>query len=489
VGVVPLAIAAGLALAAWRAPEAREWVCDLVLGHRDEGEHAEGDGHDHGSSAAKKGTAAVDEHGHAATENPAEDADGHGEHEGHDDEAGAADHVHDEASALTLSTQAKGNIGLSLVRVGLRSFERTISVPGIIVERPGWSTLEVTAPMSGVVARMYPLQGEAVKPGQPLFEIRLTHEELLQAQTDFLKTAEELDIVAQEITRLQQATADGAIAGKTLLERQYEQRKQQALLRVQRQALLLHGLSESQADAILKTRTLLQSLTVYAPTLQGATSSTPAPILQVQDLKVSQGKYVEVGAALCTLADHSELYIEGKAFEQDVKAITEASGKNWEVTAVFGPGEGESIRGLKVFSLDGKVDPQSRTLQFYVTLPNRLLREDKTPSGHRFAYWNFKPGQRGQLRFPVEHWKDRIVLPVQAVAQEGSEFFVFEANGDHFDRRSVRVEYRDQDWVVIANDGTLQPGKRVAGSAAHQMQLALKNKAGGGVDPHAGHNH
>jgi cobalt-zinc-cadmium efflux system membrane fusion protein len=43
--------------------------------------------------------------------------------------------------------------------------------------------------------------------------------------------------------------------------------------------------------------------------------------------------------------------------------------------------------------------------------------------------------------------------------------------------------------VVIANDGTLFPGDRVAMSAAQQLHLALKNKAGGGIDPHAGHNH
>jgi len=29
----------------------------------------------------------------------------------------------------------------------------------------------------------------------------------------------------------------------------------------------------------------------------------------------------------------------------------------------------------------------------------------------------------------------------------------------------------------------------VARTGAHQMLMALKNKSGGGVDPHAGHNH
>jgi hypothetical protein len=43
--------------------------------------------------------------------------------------------------------------------------------------------------------------------------------------------------------------------------------------------------------------------------------------------------------------------------------------------------------------------------------------------------------------------------------------------------------------VVVANDGSIFPGDYVALSGAQQMQIALKNKAGGAIDPHAGHNH
>ena len=121
--------------------------------------------------------------------------------------------------------------------------------------------------------------------------------------------------------------------------------------------------------------------------------------------------------------------------------------------------------------------------------PIACVRQDKTPDGRDFVYWQFKPGERTQVRIPVEEWTDRIVLPVEAVAQDGAEAYVFEFDGDDFERRAVRVEYSDQDWAVIANDGALRVGATVAISSAHQILLALKNKSGGGVDPHAGHNH
>ena len=61
-----------------------------------------------------------------------------------------------------------------------------------------------------------------------------------------------------------------------------------------------------------------------------------------------------------------------------------------------------------------------------------------------------------------------IYLPMVsfAVAQEGAEFYAFEFNEAHFDRRAVHVEYRDQDSAVIANDGSLRLGGTVAASAA-----------------------
>ena len=333
-------------------------------------------------------------------------------------------------------------------------------MPGIVVERPGWSVLEVTAPMTGVVTRIYPIQGEAVQPGQPLFEVRLTHEDLLQVQTEFLRTVEELDVIGREVARLEKVSADGVIAGKTLLERKYEQQKQEALLRTQRQALLLHGLSREQVDNIVSTRTLLQSLTIYAPVREISPSpQSPVHPLQVQELKATQGKYVNAGETLCTLVDYGELYVEGQAFEQDIQAINRAASAGRKVSAVLGSqstSEEEKAEGLKILYLDDKVDRAVPGVPLLRHAAQSTASPGQTPDGRRFVYWQFKPGQRTQIRIPVERWTDRIVLPVEAVAQEGAEAYVFEANGDHFDRRPVHVEYRDQDWVVIANDGALR---------------------------------
>src|SRR5262245_44013370 len=51
---------------------------------------------------------------------------------------------HDQINAIELSESARKNIGLMLGKVELTSFIRSITLPGIAVERPGRSTVEVT---------------------------------------------------------------------------------------------------------------------------------------------------------------------------------------------------------------------------------------------------------------------------------------------------------------------------------------------------------
>ena len=68
--------------------------------------------------------------------------------------------------------------------------------------------------MSGVVTDVFVTEGQAVRPGDSLFVMRLTHEDVVQAQTDYLKTLEALDVEDREIGRLQNVSR-GVVAGKS----------------------------------------------------------------------------------------------------------------------------------------------------------------------------------------------------------------------------------------------------------------------------------
>lgn len=437
---------------------------------------------------------------HSASSDEHPDLEDDGDHAGHSH--GMKSHPgHDDLTALGISTQAEQTIGLKVCRIELKPYQRSVIVPAMIVERPGHSVVRVTAPLSGIITSIAVVQGEAVTAGQALITVRLTHEELVQAQSNLLRSLAELDVVERELKRLEPLAKDSLIPRKTVLEREYEQQKLEAVIKAQRQALSLHGLNEEQIASILADRELLRELTVSAPLHAKARADKSSAddkgkqpgerLWQVQELAVELGQHVEAGNLLCVLADHAELYIEGTAFEQDSGEIERAVSENSAVTAVIesDASEAELVPALHILYVADKVDAQSRAFHFYVLLPNTLAHSSGGGNGPQFISWRFKPGQRLKLKVPVETWPKSIVLPVEAVVQDRPESFVFQRFGDHFDRRPVRVEYRDPYSVVIANDGALKLGDVVAAAGAEQLQLALKNKAGGPVDPHAGHHH
>lgn len=446
------------------------------------------------ASGAKQGSEA-EPSGHSHS------ADTHGEH-------GTED-------SLELSGAALRNLGLTdefLKPLEVGAYRRALTIPAVVVPRPGRTQMEVSAPLTGVVTHVHAVTGEAVTPGTLLFEVRLTHEELVTAQTEFLKSLGELDVETREIARLESAAESGAISGRTLLERRYSRDRLEALLRAQREALKLHGLSDRQVAEIETEKRLLRSLQIVAPsvdvhsefdelrfigaTVRAASQSAlsedePAePALVIEHLSVKKGQTVTAGETLCIVADFSDLYIEGQAFDQDAPAIGNTAAKNWPVTAVF-PGipEDTTLMGLKLSFVGSEVDRESRALAFYVDLKNSVTGDTRNAAGQRFVSWKYRPGQRLQLLVPVEEWPAEIVVPVEAVIREGAEWFVFRRNGKNFDRLAVHVKHRDQANAVIANDGTVFPGDVIALRSAHQLQMALKNKSGSGADPHAGHTH
>ena len=399
---------------------------------------------------------------------------------------------HDEANALALSPAGRKNVGLELVQVELRDFERTVTMPATIAKRPGRSQITVSAPMTGIITRVDPIRGEAVVPGQHLFDLRLTHEDLVEKQSGLLRDLQQLDVVNREVERLEEVTRSGAVAGRTLLERVYERQKLEAAINAARQALKLHGLDEEQIVSIVERRELLQMVEICAPTIMNAHEQEDhGDFLQLKEILVQQGDHVEAGTPLGTLSDHCHLYIEGQAFENDAALLTRVANQGTPITALIetnGSGQ-QLVSGLKILYIENEVKIDSRTLRFYVQLENELVRNVTTEDGHRFIGWKFRPGQRVDLQVPVEQWQDCLVLPVQAVVREGAESYVFQQNKDHFDRVTVHAVHRDQRWVVVEADGSLFPGDTIAGKGAYQIHLALKNKSGAAVDPHAGHNH
>ena len=207
-------------------------------------------------------------------------------------------------------------------------------------------------------------------------------------------------------------------------------------------------------------------------------------------LDVNRGQSVLAGESLAKLSDYSNLLIEGQAFQRDAAALRQAAQSQLSLQAVLDTTSDspEIIDGLKVVHIGNEIGRQSRALPFYVQLANEIERSE-VRDGRQYVSWRYKPGQRLQLRLPVKTHENVIVVPSEAVGEEGLEQYVFVDRGDHLDRIPVRIVARGPLQVAIANDGQLSARHRIAINSAHRLLMALRNQSGGGIDPHAGHSH
>lgn len=479
-------------------------------------------------------------HAHAAT---AAHDDFHSDHEDHA--------AHGEGDHIDLTEQAYYNLGLKFGDVQLQDYWKSQAVPGEVVEIPGTSSITVSAPVNGVIEGVTVRPGETVQSTDNLFSLRITDEFLTSAQSKLLAGMARMDILRREITRLAPLTAAGAVVGRKKRDLEYELTQLESTQRVLHQEMQSRGLPELTIANVIRSRTLASTLQVSATkvadrgrqrregVIQSIAFQQAAPLADyiVERLNVQSGQTVTRGEAMCTLSNHAELYIRGQAFESDLPLLQQMTEKGWGIRAEFGhdhdsSDENTTVKNdLRVLRVENTVGSESQTLSFFLPLQNEKLSTLRDQKDRAFTHWRFKPGQRVHLRLPVEKWENQIVVPLDAVVIEGPNVKVFaqavageedsaeadphaepghaaevdahaghdhgpgvvcEADHDVFitlEPVDVRLLHRDDRVAVIANDGQLVPGRRIALNSAYKLDQAMKMNAGGGGGGHHGHEH
>lgn len=453
------------------------------------------------------------------------------------DHAAAGDHEEEE-DHVALSQEAFNNLKLRVQPVALSDYVKTLRMPGEVVEAPGLSGQEVVAPVTGILTKMYVSPGVSISAGAPLFELRILDQQLLDTQLKLLELLTQREVAQTELDRIAPLTANGSVPGRRKIELQYEIKKIDANLKIAEQALTLKGLKPEQLDRIRSTRELITTLRIQAPVditalthlrkprrnsrdagfqLVSLTDSE-ATDLTVEAIHVEPGQTIPQGETICSLAMHSTLMVSGHAFENEVDKVANLCGKQCAVSVEFGSEQQASVRdNLTIQYVANHIDEGSQSFQFFVPLPNEVLRESRDSFDRVFRAWRYKVGQRVHVVLPTETITEQIVLPRGAVVQEGPNAFVFrqheeEVEVDHgeeehehheecehheeedehheevfmeFEPVPVEVVSRDPRRIVVKPGGELAVGENIAMNAAYQLMLAMKAQASGG----GGHDH
>ena len=404
----------------------------------------------------------------------------------HDDEA--------PKHSVLLSDQVQLNLGLRAKALKIQTYPKTITVPGMIVDRPGWSDRIIAAPATAVVAKVHRFPGESVRPGEVLFTLKLVSESLQLSQTELFKSTQEIKLARDSKKRLE---SSGGVPEARIIEVSNQITRLEVLVTAARQELLLRGLLPAMLDAVAEGKFVVD-LDILVPEAPEAlprdvnrSAASPPETYELQELKVELGQQVQAGQTLCIIANHRWLAIEGKAFRDETALLEKCVAEQWPVEIDFqedpAAGWGELGQTFRIGHLSNSIDPLTRTFAFRIPLENsfKLVREQS--DAH--TLWRFRPGQKVRILVRVAELEGVFVLPADAVVHEGAEAFVFIQNVDTFQRKPVRVLHRDRNWVVLANEESLPVGSFVVQSSAAQLNRMVKSGNGGNGVPKGYHMH
>lgn len=244
--------------------------------------------------------------------------------------------------------------------------------------------------------------------------------------------------------------------------------------------LLMQGMPLPTIGVLVAKGGLEPSLVVRAP--QGGSSDW-----DIEHIDVRPGQRVSAGDKLATLYDQRRMWLQVEPVGREVGPVAAAvaTGAAGRIRPLV-PDEtllGMETVDIKLARMRTKSDGSGAIA--YAELKNEPLCE---VGAEGCRTWTLRAGTRFLLRLPAETLAGRFIVPPDAITEEGPETIVYVQDGSTFRAVPVHIEYRDDERVVISDDGNLYEDDPVVVGGAYALGLALQKKDEGGGHGH-GHSH
>jgi len=363
---------------------------------------------------------------------------------------------HDEtktkASALTLNSEQRANIGLKTVTAELRAIENVIRVAGVVKPHPDREA-QVSSRVSGRIVGLFYKAGDAIQRGQRLAEVQSA--EIHKLQVDLMQAENKLTLAKTELERVQSLVESRIAARKELIAAQNNYQAVLNEIEGAEKQLVLLGIPES---AVKKARVEKNI----------ATFPVVAPIGGfIAERNVVLGESVEPSKVIFKILDPSVVFVEGEAFEESLRELK--TGQAVRIRLASYP---EEVFAGKISRFSPTIDPQKRTLRFWVEVAN--------PSG------KLKPNLFSEMNIVVGGQGEVLAIPQEALISTEGESFVFVEEKGSFRRADVVLGARDDRFVEVKKG--LLPGDKVVTDGKQQLytQSLIARQGGAAL---GGHTH
>lgn len=296
------------------------------------------------------------------------------------------------------------------------SVRRTIQLPGTV--ESGTRSI-VASEVAGIVSKMSAREGDTVRKGQSLADLRTTTLELrLRATRAQLQEAESRLKLAELTLERIKGLFESEVASRQEFDNAlYEHAAWQG-----RAAELQAGLAQVEND--------LDLCAIRAPF---------AGLVVVEMTEV--GEWIDAGGPVVEMISLDDLEVRVEVPERYFSSLNPGA----TATVTFGSIPGLTLEG-KVFAIVPRADPEARVFPLKVRLP---------ASGGRVG-----AGMLARVSFPAGDSYRATVVPKDAVVKQGQDQFVYLIDPDEKVRLvPVQTGQGVGAWIVV--EGDLQAGARV----------------------------
>ena len=350
----------------------------------------------------------------------------------------------------------------------------TLKSPG---EAYSEKKITLKAEVGGVVKNLFAAEGLHVKEGDPLVELddreyrlkldRLEAQRIKALSELYLEkqfAAEEKEIPAAAIDKLRKAQADYDKASDAFGKGQIASAELEQAQKNLELALIEAGRKKDEIMASSKNLTQVE-IDVKLARMDLDKTRIRAPFAGiVTDLKISANERLEAGRELFMLIDIGRIKVKAKVLESEIGKMK--AGR--EVDLRFSAYPQKTFKGV-VEAISPVVNAEDRTCAVYVGVNNPAEE--------------LKPGMHAEVEIAADVYKDRLLVPQEAILVRGGRKLVFAVVDGLAKWRYVEIGLENEHFAEILPSTEpgwgVQAGEQVIVEGhftlAHDAKVVVKN--------------
>ncbi len=361
------------------------------------------------------------------------------------EEHGESDeHTEGEIDAVYLSQLKFESLGIKVDTLPSRVLSNVVEANGSL-EVPPQHEATVTAILGANVTSIKVIEGDKVRRGQVLAYV--SHPNLIQLQTNYVKAYSRLQFLEREMQRQKRLYEEEVGSGKTYQETQADYQSIKGEVR---------GL-EAQ----------LKQLSVNVNTVRSGDIYQNVPVVSpidgsIEKVLVQLGQFVDPQTKMFTIVNTDHVHADLMVFEKDVYKVKKGQKISFTITSVP-----DSQLMAQIYSVGKKFEQNPKAIHVHAEITGK---EDFLLPG-MYINGRIHTGER-----PV------MALPESAIIEEEGKPFIFIAEV-HQEEGKIKWEFKaveirtgliDEGWVEINLLEPLPKGAKVAWNNAYYLISEMK---------------